>query len=242
MSEKLQGNQPRRTGGQRRGLLRDLWLWSLDPSCVTGTHELAVWRRFPRPRATPRPEAGWVDPSQCLGAASRGCIARWLRHKNGFSQHIRELLVNYRSEKAADVPPKHLTGSVLKPDHRGLGIAMGRLGDHVPLRSLAVYQAIRSQLAAGGRRRRLRRLGTARQYPWQPHRVEDAHAVHQARQQFSAANSVDRTVYREPMVCQLLYKRRMARDGSRAVRVQNFARAPNRTRRPKFSSLMKRFS
>ena len=31
------------------------------------------------------------------------------------------------------------------------GITIGRLGDHVPLRSLAVYQAIGSQLAAGGR-------------------------------------------------------------------------------------------
>ncbi len=31
------------------------------------------------------------------------------------------------------------------------GITLGRLGDHVPLRSLAVYQAIGSQLAAGGR-------------------------------------------------------------------------------------------
>ena len=30
-------------------------------------------------------------------------------------------------------------------------VTIGRLGDHVPLRSLAVYQAIGSQLAAGGR-------------------------------------------------------------------------------------------
>jgi len=31
------------------------------------------------------------------------------------------------------------------------GITIGRIGDHVPLRSLAIYQAIGSQLATGGR-------------------------------------------------------------------------------------------
>ena len=31
------------------------------------------------------------------------------------------------------------------------GITIGRAGDHVPLRSLAVYQAIGRQLATGGR-------------------------------------------------------------------------------------------
>jgi hypothetical protein len=31
------------------------------------------------------------------------------------------------------------------------GTTIGRIGDHVPLRSLAIYQAIGSQLAAGGR-------------------------------------------------------------------------------------------
>ena len=32
-----------------------------------------------------------------------------------------------------------------------IGISIGRLGDHVPTRSLAIYQAIGSQLATGAR-------------------------------------------------------------------------------------------
>ena len=48
---------------------------------------------------------------------------------------------------------RHRTGSSGAARRTGVaaGITLGRLGDHVPLRSLAVYQAIGSQLAAEGR-------------------------------------------------------------------------------------------
>jgi transposase len=48
---------------------------------------------------------------------------------------------------------RHRTGGSGAARRTGVaaGITLGRLGDHVPLRSLAVYQAIGSQLAAGGR-------------------------------------------------------------------------------------------
>ncbi len=48
---------------------------------------------------------------------------------------------------------RHRTGGSGAARRTGVaaGITLGRLGDHVPLRPLAVYQAIGSQLAAGGR-------------------------------------------------------------------------------------------
>ena len=49
-----------------------------------------------------------------------------------------------RSHRTGGSGPRRRTGVAA-------GITFGRLGDHVPLRSLAVYQAIGSQLAAGGR-------------------------------------------------------------------------------------------
>ncbi len=47
----------------------------------------------------------------------------------------------------------HRTGGTGAKRRTGVaaGITIGRIGDHVPLRSLAIYQAIGSQLAAGGR-------------------------------------------------------------------------------------------
>lgn len=47
---------------------------------------------------------------------------------------------------------RHRTGGGTRP-RTGVAAEMtiGRIGDHVPLRSLAVYQAIGSQLATGGR-------------------------------------------------------------------------------------------
>ena len=47
----------------------------------------------------------------------------------------------------------HRTGSSGTRRRAGIaaGITIGRIGDHVPLRSLAIYEAIGSQLAAGGR-------------------------------------------------------------------------------------------
>jgi transposase len=46
----------------------------------------------------------------------------------------------------------HRTGGIARP-RAGIpaGITLGRIGDHVPLRSLAIYEAIGSQLANGGR-------------------------------------------------------------------------------------------
>jgi transposase len=47
----------------------------------------------------------------------------------------------------------HRTGGSGVKHHSGIaaGITIGRIGDHVPLRSLAVYEAIGSHLATGGR-------------------------------------------------------------------------------------------
>ena len=51
------------------------------------------------------------------------------------------------------IDQQHRTGGRTAARRSGVaaGITIGRIGDHVPLRSLAVYQAIGSQLATGGR-------------------------------------------------------------------------------------------
>lgn len=51
------------------------------------------------------------------------------------------------------IDQRHRTGGSTAARRSGVaaGITIGRIGDHVPLRSLAVYQAIGSQLATGGR-------------------------------------------------------------------------------------------
>lgn len=48
---------------------------------------------------------------------------------------------------------RHRTGGSGTKPRTGIAaeITIGRIGDHVPLRSLAIYQAIGSQLATGGR-------------------------------------------------------------------------------------------
>lgn len=48
---------------------------------------------------------------------------------------------------------RHRTGGSIAVRRTGIaaGITIGRIGDHVPLRSLAVYQAIGTKLATGGR-------------------------------------------------------------------------------------------
>ena len=45
----------------------------------------------------------------------------------------------------------HRTGGGRRRAGGGIGITVGRIGDHVPPRSLAIYQAIGAQLATGGR-------------------------------------------------------------------------------------------
>jgi hypothetical protein len=42
-------------------------------------------------------------------------------------------------------------GSARRTPNKATGITLGRIGDHVPLRSLAFYQAIGDQLAVGDR-------------------------------------------------------------------------------------------
>jgi hypothetical protein len=43
-------------------------------------------------------------------------------------------------------------GSTKRKMNTPTGVTVGRIGDHVPLRPLAIYQAIGAQLASAGRR------------------------------------------------------------------------------------------
>jgi hypothetical protein len=45
----------------------------------------------------------------------------------------------------------HTGGHARRKTNAATGTTIGRIGDHVPLRPLALYQAIGAQLASGGR-------------------------------------------------------------------------------------------
>ena len=61
-------------------------------------------------------------------------------------------MVTPAARREATTYRRHRTGgSVKRKTNTSSGVIIGRIGDHVPLRPLAIYQAIGEQLANTGR-------------------------------------------------------------------------------------------